>query len=155
VGDKVISLFFPDWHEGHPTAETTRRLSGDSTDGFACRYSVVAPASLTAMPTGWSYRGAATLSQSITAARIDANVVLVGMLSGPPAEIDLMQWMLRQQRIRPIAVGSRATQIEIVKFLQTSAIQPVIDSYFALANLADAFRYQLSRKHFGKIVIDV
>lgn len=61
-----------------------------------------------------------------------------------------------EQRQEPaIAVGSRAMQIKMVRYLEKSHIKPAIDPRFPLSQLADAFRYQLSGKHFGKIVIDV
>lgn len=255
VGDRVLSLFFPDWHDGPPTADATRRLAGDSTDGCACEYSVVDPATLTPMPSGWRYGeaatlpcaaltawrglveigqvkagdrvlvegsggvsifalqlakafgasviattssaakrarliemgadhvidynsdenwgetvhgltdggvdhvidvgGPATLAQSVAATRVEGNVVLVGILGGLQAEINLAQWMLKQQRIRPVAVGSRAMQRAMVSFLEGTTIKPVVDAHYELDRLADAFRYQLSGQHFGKIVIDL
>ena len=60
-GDKVMSLFFPNWQDGPPTFETTRRLGGDSTDGCAVELSVVDPSALTPMPQNYSYAEAATL----------------------------------------------------------------------------------------------
>lgn len=254
-GDRVLSLFFPDWQDGPPTAETTRRLGGDSTDGCAVEYSVVDPATLTPMPRGYSYAeaatlpcaaltawralveigrikagdtvlvegtggvsifalqfakafgatvyatssspkklerlrllgadhvfdyradpawgeavarlsnggvdhvidvgGAATLAQSIAAVRVDGSVVLIGILGGLQAEINLAQWMIKQQHIRPVAVGSRSMQIDMVRFLDERSLRPVIDSTFPLDRLGEAFRYQLSGQHFGKIVIQV
>lgn len=254
-GDRVLSLFFPDWHDGPPKAETTCRLGGDSTDGCAVEVSVVDPETLTAMPRGYSYAqaatlpcaaltawralveigriksgdsvlvegtggvsifalqlakafgatvyatssspkklerlrqlgadhvlnyrtdatwgetvsrlsnggvdhvidvgGAATLAQSIAAVRVDGSVVLIGILGGLQAEINLAQWMIKQQHIRPVAVGSRAMQIDMVRFLDERSLRPVIDSTFPLDQLAEAFRYQLSGQHFGKIVIEI
>uniref|UniRef100_UPI0025FC9F73 zinc-dependent alcohol dehydrogenase family protein n=1 Tax=uncultured Nevskia sp. TaxID=228950 RepID=UPI0025FC9F73 len=61
VGDKVMSLFFPDWQDGEPTAATTSRLGGDSTDGCAVEFSLVDPDKLTRIPAGYSYAEAATL----------------------------------------------------------------------------------------------
>ena len=42
------------------------------------------------------------------------------------------------------AVGAAAT-----------GLRPVIDRHFALPDLADAFRYEASGEHFGKIAIDI
>ena len=50
VGDKVISRFFPDWDDGDPTPENTRRLAGDSVDGCAVEYGLWPPGCLTRMP---------------------------------------------------------------------------------------------------------
>lgn len=254
-GDRVMSLFFPDWQDGEPAAATTARLGGDSTDGCAAEFSVVDPSTLTRMPAGYSYAEAATLpcaaltawralvtigrigagdqvlvegtggvsifalqfarafgatvyatsaspakigrlrelgaaevvdyradpawgetinrlsgggvdhvidvggsstfDQSISAARIDGNVVLIGILGGLSAEINLAKLLIRQQRIRPIAVGSRAMQRDMVAAIEAWGLKPVIDSVFPFERMADAFRHQLSGKHFGKIVIDL
>ncbi len=99
--------------------------------------------------------GAATLAQSISAVPVDGNVVLIGILGGREANINLAQWMIKQQHIRPVAVGSRAMQIDMVHFLDEQSLRPVIDSTFSLDRLAEAFAYQVSGQHFGKIVIDL
>lgn len=60
-GDKVMSLFFPNWVAGGPTAERLGGVPGDHADGFAAEL-VAAPASaFTRIPAGWSYAEAATL----------------------------------------------------------------------------------------------
>lgn len=60
-GDKVMSLFFPNWAAGGPTAERLGGVPGDHADGFAAEL-VAAPASaFTRIPAGWSYAEAATL----------------------------------------------------------------------------------------------
>ena len=253
-GDKVMSLFFPDWRDGPPNQENNACLRGDSTDGCAVEFSVVDPDSLTPMPQSYSYAeaatlpcaaltawrglveicqikagdnvliegtggvsifalqlakafgatvyatsssaekmerlqqmgadhvinyredttwgetiyklsggvdhvidvgGAATLEQSLAAVRMDGNVVIIGILGGLEAEINLAQWMLKQPHIRPVAVGSRAMQMDMVRYIDQGGFKPVIDSTFTLDQLKGAFEYQLSGKHFGKIVIEV
>jgi len=60
-GDKVLSLFFPNWPAGEPTLPFMRGVPGDHVDGFAAEL-VAAPASaFTRVPEGWSYAEAATL----------------------------------------------------------------------------------------------
>lgn len=61
VGDKVMSLFFPNWIDGKASMETTGYISGETTDGFAVEQSCVNAASLTRIPKGYSYAQAATL----------------------------------------------------------------------------------------------
>lgn len=61
VGDKVMSLFFPNWQEGRHRPELTRAVTGDSIDGCACEYAVLAETAVTRMPTGLSFAEAATL----------------------------------------------------------------------------------------------
>ncbi|MEP1472265.1 MAG: NAD(P)-dependent alcohol dehydrogenase [Halieaceae bacterium] len=61
VGDRVYSLFFPNWLSGRPTPENTGAVSGETIDGYACEYSCVGAHSLTRMPEGYSFEEAATL----------------------------------------------------------------------------------------------
>lgn len=61
VGDKVMSLFFPNWLVGEASAEVTSLVSGETAPGFATESSVVNSDALTRMPRGYSYAQAATL----------------------------------------------------------------------------------------------
>ncbi|MBT8115508.1 MAG: zinc-binding dehydrogenase, partial [Arenicella sp.] len=45
-------------------------------------------------------------------------------------------------------------QQDMVKAINIDGFKPVIDSSFALHELADAFRHQESSRHFGKIVVE-
>ncbi len=61
TGDRVMSLFFPGWQQGAPQAGCWRLLTGETIDGCAAEFGVLAPESLTAIPAGWTYAQAATL----------------------------------------------------------------------------------------------
>lgn len=61
VGDKVVSLFFPNWIDGKPTLTNNAAVSGDTADGFALEYSCVDQTALTRMPDNYSFEQAATL----------------------------------------------------------------------------------------------
>jgi|GEM_PF-1858298 NADPH:quinone reductase-like Zn-dependent oxidoreductase len=45
-------------------------------------------------------------------------------------------------------------QKDFVRALEANGVKPVIDKTFALEELADAFRYEESGKHFGKICVE-
>lgn len=254
-GDRVISLFFPDWYDGAPTAEKATRMGGDSADGCASQISLVDPERLTAFPEHYSYAeastlpcaaltawravieecrikpgdrvlvegtggmslfvlqfarmagatvyatsssddkcerlrrlgaaetvnyrhdkqwgetvfklasggvdhvvdvgGGSTIAQSLSAVKVGGNVILVGVLGGLTAEINLRHLIAKQPTIKTIAVGSRKMQEDMVKAIAGNGLKPVIDSSFAFSNLADAFRHQISGQHVGKIVIDM
>jgi NADPH:quinone reductase-like Zn-dependent oxidoreductase len=57
-------------------------------------------------------------------------------------------------RLQGLIVGSRLQQQQMVRGIDATAVRPVIDRRFPLEGLADAFRYQESREHFGKICIE-
>lgn len=61
VGDRVVSIFFPDWQRGVAPRAGFDRTPGDGIDGYAAEM-VVRPASFfTHMPSEWSFEEAATL----------------------------------------------------------------------------------------------
>ena len=80
---------------------------------------------------------------------------MVGQLSSQKGFLPTMEMMGKQLRISWMMVGSRAMQIDMVHALEASNIRPVLDRTFSLHELAEAFRYQETGAHFGKIIIDI
>jgi NADPH:quinone reductase-like Zn-dependent oxidoreductase len=98
--------------------------------------------------------GPGTLPQSIEAVRIGGHISLIGVLTGRGGEIPTAALMARQARLQGIIVGSRTHQQEMIAAIDAGGLRPVIDSRFALADIADAFRHESSGQHFGKIVLE-
>lgn len=61
VGDKVMSLFFPNWTDGDPTFIKIMGVSGETVDGYIAEQSVLPATAITRIPDGYSYAEAATL----------------------------------------------------------------------------------------------
>lgn len=61
VGDRVMSLFHPNWPAAGPSAEVLAGVPGDGADGFAAELVAAPAAAFTAIPAGWSLEEAATL----------------------------------------------------------------------------------------------
>lgn len=99
--------------------------------------------------------GPGTLPQSIKACRIGGHISLIGVLTGASGEVPTAALMARQQRLQGLIVGSRTMQTEFVRALEVSGVRPLIDCSFPLAQIADAFRYEESGAHFGKIVLTI
>ena len=99
--------------------------------------------------------GAGTLDQSMVATRVGGHVALIGILAGYAGPVSTVMLMGKNLRVQGLTVGSRAQQLAMIAGIEANGIKPVIDSHFALANLADAFRHQASGAHFGKIVVDI
>lgn len=99
--------------------------------------------------------GAGTLPQSISATRIGGHISLIGVLDGLQGPIPTALLMGKQIRLIGITVGHRQAQLDMISAIEAVGIKPVIDRHFPLAQLGDAFRYQESGKHFGKIVVDI
>ena len=254
VGDRVMSLFFPNWLDGAASYQTSKSISGENSPGFAVELSCVPAASLTAAPSGLSYAeaatlpcaaltawralmveahlkagdrvlvegtggmsifalqiakaagayvyattssdekaerlrqlgadhvlnyktdetwgktvfklsgggvehvldvgGGSTLAQSVEAVGFNGNITLIGILGGRKAEFVLPKFFFKHAHMNGIAVGNRRSQEDMVRAIELSGLKPVIDRSFALPELAQAFRYQESGAHFGKIVVE-
>ena len=61
IGDKVMSLFFPNWIDGNPSASKIMGISGETTDGYITELSTISSKSLTRIPDDYTYAEAATL----------------------------------------------------------------------------------------------
>lgn len=97
--------------------------------------------------------GPATLAQSIKAVRIAGHISLIGVLTGGSGDIPTAALMAKQARLQGLIVGSRRQQQDMVRAIEAIGLRPVIDKRFCLDQLADAFRYEASQAHFGKICL--
>ncbi|EJN38694.1 Zn-dependent oxidoreductase, NADPH:quinone reductase [Pseudomonas sp. GM84] len=97
--------------------------------------------------------GPATLEQSMIAARIGGHVSLIGILTGVAGQLPLVQALVRQIRLQGVLVGSRAQQQAMVRAIDANGMRPVVDKHFELEQIVEAFRYQESNRHFGKICL--
>lgn len=98
--------------------------------------------------------GGTTLEQSVEAVGFAGNVTLIGILGGRKGQFVLPKLFFKHAHMNGIAVANRQSQIDMVRGLEQSSFRPEIDRSFALKELADAFRYQESGAHFGKIVLE-
>jgi len=97
--------------------------------------------------------GPGTLPQSMEATRIGGHIVLVGVLTGIAGQVPTVALMGRQQTLHGITVGSRTQQLEMIQALNTMDLRPVIDVTYPFAKIVEAFQFQESGRHFGKICI--
>jgi len=98
--------------------------------------------------------GPGTLPQSIAAVRIGGHIALIGALTGRSGETPIAALFLKQVQLQGLIVGSRRHQQEMVRAIDATGLRPVIDRTFGLEAIADAFRYEESGKHFGKICLE-
>lgn len=99
--------------------------------------------------------GPATLEQSMNAARIGGHIAMIGILSGTDAHLSLLTALTRQLRLQALIVGNRRQQQDMIRALEATDMRPVIDRHFPLEEMVEAFRYEESRRHFGKICLDI
>lgn len=99
--------------------------------------------------------GPGTVAQSVRALRIGGTISMIGVLTGISGDVPLAEFFQRNATMAGITVGSHEHQANMVKALEAWKLKPAIDRSFDLTQLADAFRYQESQQHFGKIVVDL
>lgn len=98
--------------------------------------------------------GPGTLPQSIEAVRVGGHISLIGVLTGRGGDVPTAFLMARQARLQGLIVGSRRHQTEMVRGLEALDLHPVLDRSFPLESLGEAFAYEASGGHFGKIVVE-
>lgn len=96
--------------------------------------------------------GSGTLQQSITAAAVQARIVLIGVLAGA-GRIDPLPILLKRLTIQAISTGSREMLEQMLSAMQAWGMHPVIDRSFAFEDARAAYAHLRSGTHFGKIVI--
>jgi NADPH:quinone reductase-like Zn-dependent oxidoreductase len=99
--------------------------------------------------------GPGTLPQSIDAVRVGGHISLIGVLTGAGGVVPTAMLMAKQARLQGLIVGSRREQMDFVTAIEATGLKPCIDRSFGLEQIADAFRYQESGAHFGKICLSI
>ena len=254
IGDKVMSLFFPNWTEGKPSLAKTSAIMGETVDGCLAEQACLKATAVTAIPEGYTFAQAATLPcaavtawrglmvegqfqagqkvliegtggmsifalqlakaagarifattssaakaerlqamgaeavinykederwgksifklagggvdhvldvgggstmrNSIEAAAIGGHIASIGILGGGrKGEITFPKLFFKHLRMTGLAVGSRVMQQNLVAAININKLQPVIDRSFSFEEIEEAFQYQASGQHFGKIVV--
>ncbi|MCW8277239.1 NAD(P)-dependent alcohol dehydrogenase [Pseudomonas sp. PCH199] len=99
--------------------------------------------------------GPSTLQQSMAAACVGGHIAIIGILSGVSVELPVLDALVKQLHLQAVLVGSRRQQMDMVRAIEANSMRPVIDKHFPLEKMVEAFRYQESNQHFGKIVLDI
>jgi NADPH:quinone reductase-like Zn-dependent oxidoreductase len=99
--------------------------------------------------------GPATLAQSMVAAKIGGHISLIGILTGLGGDVSIVTALIKQLRLQGVLVGNRTQQQDMVRAINANGMRPVIDKEFPVESMVDAFRYQETNQHFGKICLNV
>jgi putative PIG3 family NAD(P)H quinone oxidoreductase len=109
--------------------------------------------------------GAPYLARNLAALATDGVLVLIGLMGGAKAEIDLAQLLVRRLcvvgstlRARPPDEKARIVAGSLARFgdaLAQGAIRPVVDRVLPLERVGEAHRAMKASEHFGKIVLRV
>lgn len=109
--------------------------------------------------------GAQYLGDNLRSLSTKGRMVIVGLMGGSRAEVDLglllrgrLQIRGTTLRARPLeekAIAVRAFETMVLPHLATGRIRTVVDRVFPLAEAAEAHRYMEANANFGKIVLRV
>lgn len=107
--------------------------------------------------------GAKYLEPNLKSLALGGSILLIGVMGGTTAEINLAMMMVKRQRIigsvlrsRPVTEkASIIKQFEqtVVPLFAAGTIKPLIHSTFALSQAAEAHELMENGGHFGKIVL--
>ena len=99
--------------------------------------------------------GAGTFDQSVASLRYGGRMSILGILAGTQGPINTYAIFHKNIRIHGVYVGSVAMFERLVRGLERSDVDPVIDRVFAFGETRAAYEHLASGKHFGKVVIRV
>jgi putative PIG3 family NAD(P)H quinone oxidoreductase len=109
--------------------------------------------------------GAKYLAPNMNSLGYKGKLVIIGVISGIKAELNLALMMVKRQQIigsvlrsRPVAekgeIVTEFTRRALPKFADRSIV-PIIEKVFSIEQVADAHRMMEEDKHFGKIVLRI
>ena len=109
--------------------------------------------------------GAAYLADNMKSLAVSGRLVVIGIMGGIKAELNIALMMVKRQKIlgsvlRSRPVAEKAAIIAdfnntVMPLFAEGAIEPLISDVFSLDNAADAHRAMEQGSHFGKIVLEV
>lgn len=109
--------------------------------------------------------GAKYLAPNMNSLGYKGRLVIIGVISGIKAELNLALMMVKRQQIigsvlrsRPVAekaeIVAEFTRLALPKFADRSIV-PIIEKVFGIDQVAAAHRMMEEDKHFGKIVLRI
>lgn len=99
--------------------------------------------------------GAGTLPESFQAVARGGEIVLIGVLTAPPANLNPHALMPKNATLRGLLVGDTPMFEALNRAVDVNRIQPVIDEVFEFDAAPEAYRRLESASHFGKLVIRI
>ena len=109
--------------------------------------------------------GARYLESNLAALAMNGRLVVIGLMGGTRAELDLAGLMVKRQqvigstlRVRPSAEKAAIVDAFRARFgaaLDAGRIRPVIDRVLPLAEAGEAHRIMKASEHFGKLALRV
>lgn len=83
-----------------------------------------------------------------------ARIVSYGATTGNPKNIDMFKVFWKQLRIQGSTMGSTQDFQNMLSFIESKKVSPIIEKIFPLSEINQALALMQSSEQFGKIVID-
>jgi NADPH:quinone reductase-like Zn-dependent oxidoreductase len=99
--------------------------------------------------------GASTWMTSLKCLKLGGKMAVCGATSGEVANIEIRTVYNKQASIIGAYLGTKKELVEMMRFMQTKKIRPVIDSKIDLRKAAYAHERMEKNQHFGKIVLTI
>ena len=99
--------------------------------------------------------GGATVTSSVRSLGHGGRVVCIGFLGGVEPKIPIQPLILNNASVVGVTVGSRSEFEDLIAFIETHDVVPIIDKVFSFDNVPNAFSRLASGRQFGKVVIDI
>ena len=107
--------------------------------------------------------GAPYLEQNLSCLAPRGRLILIGLLGGPSAPVDLARILKQSLQIRGTVLRPRPVEEKIrlsqefrrriLPFFESRVLQPIVDRVFPLEEAAAAHSWMESNRNFGKIVL--
>ncbi|HEY3217112.1 MAG TPA: zinc-binding dehydrogenase [Candidatus Eisenbacteria bacterium] len=123
-------------HSKHNVGEEARRLTGKK-----------------GVEVVFEHVGGQVFEQSVAALARNGRLVTCGATAGHRARLDLNVLFGRHLNLLGSWMGRKSELLEVLEFVQSGALKPVVDSVYPLADARPAHQRLQSREQFGKLVL--
>ncbi len=97
--------------------------------------------------------GPGTFDQSIAALRYGGTMSILGVLTGTRGDVNTYGIFHKTLRVAGVYVGSIAMFESLLRAVEATRLEPIIDRTFPFGDARAAYDHLASGRHFGKVVI--
>jgi zinc-binding alcohol dehydrogenase/oxidoreductase len=95
--------------------------------------------------------GAATFNKSLNQLRPGGTIVTFGASAGDEVQINIREFFYGQYNLLGSTMGSQEEYKEMIQFIETHKIKPVLDQVYSLNEFQEAFNRMEAAEQLGKI----
>lgn len=99
--------------------------------------------------------GTGTLENSVQAIRHGGHVPIIGYLAGAQIGLTVYSLIQKNANFHGVGVGNRHDYKQMMDFVETHKIRPVVDKTFGFAEVDRGLRELAEGGHFGKLAVEI